>query len=184
MLIILIALCSLIFCLSFLVQPSNVFMSGFIGGFFIILITLIILFLIFLLVYKIIQLLEILNKDPNPSPKIDYRYISNFFKGINYRDSGLEFCEFIAMSLLCLSIFCPFFVIGYQIFLYLKNGFWQSLSIIDVLSYFNIPWAVWPNDWIGLWKVLNFINISIPVSFIFLILACIAGFIMALLDKR
>ena len=38
--------------------------------------------------------------------------------------------------------------------------YWQALSIIDIMVAFQNQWAILPNDWVGLWKILN--NINIP----------------------
>jgi hypothetical protein len=66
--------------------------------------------------------------------------------------------------LLC-AILGPIISLSYQILKYLKTGFWPSLSIIDIMKYFEINWATSPNDWFGLWQILNFLNFSILIFF-------------------
>jgi hypothetical protein len=52
-------------------------------------------------------------------------------------------------------------IVAWQIYTYLKDGEWQSVSLITCLQYFNNTWATTPNDWQGLWNVLNMIPLSI-----------------------
>ena len=60
----------------------------------------------------------------------------------------------------------PIIILGYQCFLYLRTGVWESLSIIDFMIKFNYSWAINPTSWMGLHNILDYINISIPLFFI------------------
>jgi len=80
-------------------------------------------------------------------------------KDINY--SGL---------IVLIMFFSPIFILGFQIINYLKKGFWEPLSLIDILQYFHINWALWPTNWIGLWKILNVLNASVPIIFLCLMI--------------
>ena len=55
---------------------------------------------------------------------------------------------------------------AYQVYNYLKAGYWQSISIIDALKSVDIQWAVYPQDWVGLWSVLDFVPLSIFILFL------------------
>ena len=79
---------------------------------------------------------------------------------VNYRD-------LIGGIALLIGILAPICIFGYQILTYLKTGFWQSISVINVMQYYGIKWAFVPNDWLGLWKLLNMVNISVPIFIIF-----------------
>lgn len=48
-------------------------------------------------------------------------------------------------------------VFGFQIYWYLKNGSWMPLSLIDVASKLDVAWAQSPNDWVGIWEILNYV---------------------------
>lgn len=73
-----------------------------------------------------------------------------------------------------LDIFAPLLILGYQFYVYLKTGYWQTLSIIDVMQYYEISWALSPGDWYELWNILNMINISVPVFIIGICIALVA----------
>lgn len=53
-----------------------------------------------------------------------------------------------------------FGIVGWQIFDFLRDGEWVSISIITALVKFDIPWAIYPQDWLGLHKVLDVIPLS------------------------
>ena len=66
----------------------------------------------------------------------------------------------LKLAWLVLFVFAPIFggiaIIGYQALSYLRDGFWRSFSVIDGLEYFfDISWAKYPTDWIGLHTLLS-----------------------------
>lgn len=69
-----------------------------------------------------------------------------------------RFCGFGAILFSLGAILIPIIIWGYQVFTYLKYGFWEGVSIINVLSYMEVSWAQAPSSWVGLWKILNYIN--------------------------
>ena len=59
-----------------------------------------------------------------------------------------------------------------QIVGYLKNGVWETVSVIVFLQHFlAYQWLVSPDDWIGVWKLLN----VVPASLALVILGCWIG---------
>jgi len=54
-----------------------------------------------------------------------------------------------------LSIFVPLGILSYQTYWYLRIGEWHSFSVITGLRWLNIQWAFYPNDWIGIYKILD-----------------------------
>ena len=51
--------------------------------------------------------------------------------------------------------------LGYQIYLYLKHGVWLGLSVVEALHWIGAIGDNWyenPQDWIGVHKVLSFLN--------------------------
>jgi len=65
-----------------------------------------------------------------------------------------------ALPISCL-ILCGPGILIYQLYIYLKNGAWLSLSMIDGLVWTGrLSWAKNPTDWLGLHKVLD----STPLS--------------------
>jgi hypothetical protein len=79
------------------------------------------------------------------------------------------------------------YLFGYQIFLYLKHGAWESISVIDGLIRFNKKtpslWLLYPQDWIGLHELLE----KIPMTFGLIILSVIwficAGYVGVKLEE-
>ena len=59
------------------------------------------------------------------------------------------------------SIMAPFGVLVYQIYWYLRIGEWEPLSVITGLRWMKVDWAFHPNEWIGLYKILN----DMPLAF-------------------
>lgn len=76
-------------------------------------------------------------------------------------NSGIKTGEYVGFFLIIGGIG----VIGFQIFLWLKEGVWFPISLITVLSFFS-DWAYNPRDWVGFWKMLNAIPISVLLIFI------------------
>lgn len=66
-----------------------------------------------------------------------------------------------------LLVLAPFAVglgsLGRQIFLWLRDGRWTSVSVLDLLSWSGVgsqDWIARPNEWIGVWKLLNWLPLS------------------------
>jgi len=52
-------------------------------------------------------------------------------------------------------------ILVYQVYMYLKGGDWLSFSIISMLNYFGSGWSSNPSNWIGLWKALDKVPLTI-----------------------
>lgn len=76
----------------------------------------------------------------------------------------------LTLILFALTIFG---MIGFQIYTYLKVGYWQPISMISVLQYFGVVWAFAPKDWLGIWKICDFFHGSILLV---MIIPFISGF--------
>lgn len=76
------------------------------------------------------------------------------------KDTFLGFLVLVMFGGLC--------VFGYQVFLYLKNGSWTSISLVDtaLLVAPNNSWLNYPMDWVGMHKILSSIPLSGPLIFI------------------
>lgn len=63
--------------------------------------------------------------------------------------------------------------LGYQSFLYLMHGTWPAFSLIDLAlwAFPKGPWLNSPDSWIGVHKILDFINAGIGMSAIFYAMA-------------
>lgn len=66
-------------------------------------------------------------------------------------------------------------ILIWQIYGYLRFENWRSLSLVDVLSSFEVKWAIAPTDWIGLHRILEWTPLSLLVLIVGLVLALIAG---------
>jgi hypothetical protein len=49
----------------------------------------------------------------------------------------------------------------YQCYLYLLVGEWHSISMLSVMKYIGIAWALHPQSWIGLHKILDFLPLAL-----------------------
>lgn len=76
------------------------------------------------------------------------------------------------------------FLFAYEVYLWLRSGRWLSLSLIEALQSINwdnpafISWLHYPQDWIGLHKVLAFVPLSV-----FLMVAGLLLFVLVLLYR-
>jgi hypothetical protein len=57
-------------------------------------------------------------------------------------------------------------VFACQVFIYLKTGGWQGVSIIDSILYLGVEsdWLINPDSWLGVWKILD----TIPLTLFFI----------------
>ncbi|BCA95559.1 hypothetical protein TUM19329_19200 [Legionella antarctica] len=72
----------------------------------------------------------------------------------------------VGIGAIFIGIFSSIIILGFQILKYLKTGNWSSLSLIDIMRYYEVGWAEQPHDWFGLWYALNSIHISIIIFLI------------------
>ncbi|MEA3486130.1 MAG: hypothetical protein U9R20_00520 [Thermodesulfobacteriota bacterium] len=72
-----------------------------------------------------------------------------------------------------------FFIIFWQLFIWLKHGEWRNISLLKVVLYIGIDpivsWLKNPQSWFGVHKIIYWFFISFPLS-LFLI---ITGFMLA-----
>lgn len=58
------------------------------------------------------------------------------------------------------------YLIGSQIYYFLQIGTWPAEGLMDWMAeQFQWQWAEYPTDWIGLHKILNFLNAGASVFF-------------------
>ncbi len=58
-------------------------------------------------------------------------------------------------------------VVLYQIFYYLKEGDWLTISVIDALIYVQKdpwPWLLYPGDWVGFHNLLQKTPLSVGLA--------------------
>jgi hypothetical protein len=65
-------------------------------------------------------------------------------------------------------------ILGVQIYEYLRNGSWHSLSVISLLQFFDVEWALMPSDWMGLYNMMDIVPLSLA--------ALVAGFLIFILS--
>ena len=71
-------------------------------------------------------------------------------------------------------------VLGYQSYLYLRYGYWQSSSFISVATQMGSEWAEHPSSWYGLHKVLDAVLLWIGLPIIFVVVGGLIIFIDSL----
>lgn len=98
-------------------------------------------------------------------------------KAVPYREIVREILFYGAglLLVLCLAI------VGFQIYLWLKNGFWVELPFIRILEYApnfrNLTWIYQPSSWLGVHKVISYIlNMGVAaVTFLLAVVIFIIG---------
>lgn len=58
---------------------------------------------------------------------------------------------------------CGVCVIGWQVYDYLRHDFWTPVSVITALMWMKVEWSLNPTDWLGLYKVLSIIPLSLTL---------------------
>lgn len=67
----------------------------------------------------------------------------------------------MAPLVLCiLGALCAIGILGYQVYIYLRLGYWVPISVVTALGWLNSAWALAPTEWLGLHKVLGFLPLS------------------------
>ena len=82
----------------------------------------------------------------------------------------------VATLLVLFSFLGGIAVFLWQIYGYLRFEVWRSVSVVDVLRFAEIRWAFLPNDWLGLYRVLDWTPISVFLPLLGVFLAVVAGF--------
>lgn len=64
---------------------------------------------------------------------------------------------------------------GYQLLIFAKHGYWLAFSANDGLHWLtNDPWFLSPTNWLGVHKVLAWVNAGVAV-----LLACVGALLFA-----
>ena len=108
--------------------------------------------------------------------KITSQAISKVSKELRFFISKLTpvdfFCGCITlgiMSLASLFLASGLGLVGYQIFLWIKNGVWSEFAIIEVFNFLfentlADQWLSNPESWFGLQKIVEWLLQNIPLS--------------------
>lgn len=75
-----------------------------------------------------------------------------------WADSGYD--EFIAVGAIVGLFLASVGTVLWQVYHYLRFNEWVSLSVVDLLKWCDIQWAYLPTDWIGMYRVLEFLPLS------------------------
>ena len=108
--------------------------------------------------------------------EITSQIISKVSKELRFFISKLTtvdfFCGSITLGIMAFaSLFLAFGfgLVGYQVFLWIKDGVWSEFTIIEVFNFLfeNTLMAQWldnPESWLGLQKIIEWLLYNIPVS--------------------
>jgi hypothetical protein len=72
-----------------------------------------------------------------------------------------DVAETFAYSVLGLSVLGALGIFGWQCYTWLRFRHWVSLSALTALQWFEVPWALWPRDWLGLHAVLSWAPLAL-----------------------
>lgn len=64
--------------------------------------------------------------------------------------------------------------LAHQSYQWLRFSYWEPLSVITALRWLEVPWALRPQDWFGLHKLLDGIPLFVGLPVVGLV---IAGFL-------
>ena len=59
---------------------------------------------------------------------------------------------------------CAVCLLGWQSYEYLRYNIWIPISVMTMLEWMKVGWALNPTDWLGLYNLL----IKIPLSLVYL----------------
>ena len=83
----------------------------------------------------------------------------------------------VAALITVVSSFGGFCILLWQAYGYLRQEVWQPVSAIDALRYVNMKWAFAPTDWLGLYRILEWMPLSLLLPIAGVVLALIAGWL-------
>jgi hypothetical protein len=52
---------------------------------------------------------------------------------------------------------------GWQLYNYLRYNIWTSVSVIDALQWTGQKWAYTPTDWLGVYRILEWMPLSVAL---------------------
>lgn len=97
---------------------------------------------------------------------------------------GAKLCS---LALAFFAIAVPLVVLPYQVFWFFKLGRWTSVSVLDTLKFFFSPgvdsWLLFPTDWLGLHKALEWLPSAFALPVILFPLAVMLQAIAEDLEK-
>ncbi len=79
----------------------------------------------------------------------------------------LKIQDYAVLTIFLATCFGGIIVVMYQCYLYLSEGFWTSISLLDLIfKFIDIGsglryWAAHPTSWIGLHKILTYLPLSL-----------------------
>lgn len=82
---------------------------------------------------------------------------------MNDKSNKSEYGEFIVVGVIVGLIFSGIGTFLWQVYHFLRFDEWTSLSLVDALRWCDLPWAYLPTEWVGLYRVLDFIPLSISL---------------------
>ena len=54
----------------------------------------------------------------------------------------------------------PICILGWQLYQYLRYDEWIGVSVITGLQALGMEWALYPDDWLGLYELLDMIHLG------------------------
>ncbi len=91
------------------------------------------------------------------------------------KKSSTDWIGFAALSV-ATSFLMGFLVLIWQIYSYLRIDVWSSVSPVDVLRWAGVSWAVFPTDWLGLYRVMDWMPLSLFVPAVGILFAFLLRF--------
>ncbi len=64
--------------------------------------------------------------------------------------------------------------LAYQVYIWMRFAVWQSFSVITMLQWGDLPWALNPRDWLGWHKALD----TFPMALAFPLLGVLVALVV------
>lgn len=77
------------------------------------------------------------------------------------RKAETDWEPILTFAFIAVPIFSGIFVVVWQIYRYLRYDIWTSVSVIDALRWSSVMWAHNPTDWLGIYRILDWMPLSL-----------------------
>jgi hypothetical protein len=81
----------------------------------------------------------------------------------------------VAALSVAVSLFFGICIFVWQIYEFLRFDVWYSVSLMDVLRTAEVRWATVPTDWFGLYRILEWMPLSLLLPIIGVFWALVVG---------
>jgi hypothetical protein len=85
----------------------------------------------------------------------------------------------LSFAFIAVPIFSGICLVVWQIYRYLRYDVWTTVSVIDALQWSSVKWAHNPTDWLGLYRILDLMPLSLALPSIGITITMLAMLVLA-----